>query len=218
MKTKKLIMSALFIALATILSLIKLLELPFGGSVTAASMLPIILIAYIFGTRYGVFAAFVYSLLQLGLGLATGIVSKMFLPGNEGMALYKAVLICVLDYILAGTAPGLGGVFKNKLGCASAEIALGAVFALFVCWIMHTLSGFIFYGAWAEWFFADETGLGQIAAVRPFCEWVMTNCGGAVPALLYSVIYNGAYMLPETVITALLSPVMLRAVKRSGVV
>ena len=45
-KTRKLVESAIMIALATVLSLLKLADLPYGGSVTLASMLPIALIAY----------------------------------------------------------------------------------------------------------------------------------------------------------------------------
>ena len=45
-KVVRLVESALLLALATVLSLIKVLDLPYGGSVTACSMLPILLIAY----------------------------------------------------------------------------------------------------------------------------------------------------------------------------
>ena len=45
--------SAVMIALATILSLFKLVDLPYGGSITLASMLPVLLIAYRYGTAWG---------------------------------------------------------------------------------------------------------------------------------------------------------------------
>ncbi len=217
MKTKKIIVSALFIAIATILSLIKLFELPFGGSVTVASMVPIVLIAYIYGTKWGLLSSFVYSIIQLIAGIATGIISKMFLPGDDQMLVWQAVSICILDYILAAFSLGLGGVFKGKFKHASTEIILGAILATFVCWVMHTVSGFIFYGAWAEWFFGDETGLAMISAAKPFCDWVMAHISGRSLALFYSVIYNGAYMLPETIITAVVSPIVYRAVKKAKI-
>lgn len=217
MKTKKIIVSALFIAIATILSFIKLFELPFGGSVTCASMVPIVLISYIYGTKWGLFSAFVHSLIQLTAGIATGIVSKMFLPGDEQMLLYQAISICLMDYILSAASLGLGGVFRGRLSHATAELVLGAILSCFVCWVMHTASGYIFYGAWADWFFGDSTGLSQIAAAKPLCDWVMANVGGRALALLYSVIYNAAYMLPETIITAALAPVLWRAVKKARV-
>ena len=60
MKSKRLVTTAMLLAIAVILSLIKVFELPFGGSVTAASMMPVILIAYIYGIKWGIFSAFVY--------------------------------------------------------------------------------------------------------------------------------------------------------------
>ena len=51
--TKKLALGAVCIALSSVLSLIKVVELPQGGSVTAASMLPIILFAYAYGAGPG---------------------------------------------------------------------------------------------------------------------------------------------------------------------
>ena len=46
--------SAIMIAAATILSMFKLVELPYGGSITLASMLPIVIIAYRYGTAWGI--------------------------------------------------------------------------------------------------------------------------------------------------------------------
>ena len=218
MKTKKLIISSLLIATATILSLLKLFELPFGGTITIASFVPIIIISYIYGIRWGLFSAFVYSLIQLVCGIGTGIVSKMFLPGEEQMLLWQAISICILDYLLAYLALGLGGILKNKLNSSTTEIILGSIIATALCWLMHTLSGFIFYGSWAEWFFSDSTGLSQIAITKQFCEWVLANISGKWLALFYSSIYNAAYMLPEMIITAIISPVIFQAIKRSKII
>ena len=54
-KTKKLVVSALMLALSFVLSLIKIYELPWGGSVTLFSMLPIILVGYMYGNTWGIF-------------------------------------------------------------------------------------------------------------------------------------------------------------------
>ena len=218
MKTKKIIISSLLIAIATILSLIKVFELPFGGTITIASMTPIVIISYIYGTKWGLFSAFVYSLIQLVCGIGTGIVSKMFLPGEEQMLLWQAISICILDYLFAYLALGFGGIFKGKLKSSSIEIILGSIVAITLCWAMHTLSGFIFYGSWAEWFFSDSTGLSQIAFTKPFCDFVITHISGSGLALFYSIIYNGAYMVPEMVITAITSPIVYQAVRRSRMI
>jgi len=212
--TKQLVVSALMIAIGTVLSMLKLFELPFGGTVTVASMVPVVLLGYIYGTRWGLFSAFIYSVLQLVLGVATGIVSTMFLPGEEQMALWMALSICILDYILAYVVLGFGGLFKGKLKSAGLEISLGAILSVFLRLVMHTISGFIFYGAWAEWFFSGEGGLADISFLSGFCTWVMENMQGKMLSFFYSLIYNAAYMLPELIITAIVAPVIYKAIKR----
>lgn len=212
--TKQLVVSALMIAIASVLSMLKLFELPFGGTVTVASMVPVVILGYLYGTRWGLFSAFIYSLLQLVLGVATGIVSTMFLPGEEQMPLWMALSICMLDYILAYVVLGFGGVFKGKLKREGIEISLGAIVAVFLRLVMHTISGFIFYGAWAEWFFSGEGGLADISFLSGFCTWVMENMQGSVLSLFYSIIYNSAYMLPELIITAIVAPIIYKAIKK----
>ena len=73
MKTKtnilRLTESAVMIALATVLSNIKFFEMPMGGSVTAFSMLPIVLIAYRYGLKWGLFTGGVYGVMQMLLGM-----------------------------------------------------------------------------------------------------------------------------------------------------
>ena len=66
----KLALSAIFVALATVLSLIKVVKMPLGGSVPVLSMLPIVMISVMLGLKWGFGSAFVYSLIQLVLGIA----------------------------------------------------------------------------------------------------------------------------------------------------
>ena len=60
--------SAVMIALATVLSFIKLLDLPYGGSITIGSMLPMIVIAYRYGIGRGMITGLVYSVIHLIYG------------------------------------------------------------------------------------------------------------------------------------------------------
>lgn len=214
-KTTKLVVSGMMISLGTILSLLKLYELPFGGTVTVASMVPVILVSYIYGVKWGMFTSLIYSLLQLICGVATGIVSRMFLPGDEQMVLSAAISICILDYILAYFVLGFGGMFKGKFKQKSTEIILGSAVAVTLRWVMHVISGYIFYGAWAEWFFGDVTGLAGIPAFEGICSWVMENVSGNALALLYSAVYNGAYMLPELIITMVFAPFIYSVLVRT---
>lgn len=215
MKTKKLVTTAMLMAFALILSLIQIFQLPFGGSITLVSMLPMAFVGYMYGTKWGVFAAFIYSVLQLITGMGT--VSAFFLPGDSQMALGNAVCICVIDYILAYTSLGFGGIFKNKLKSRTAEICFGSIVALMLRYIMHIISGAIFFGAWAEWFFADSSGLSQISAMSGFCDWVMKTMSGNALSIFYSIVYNGAYMIPEIVITALLAPIVYNVLQKSNI-
>ena len=176
MKTKKFVLTAMLIAVGTLLSFFQIIRLPFGGSVTLLSMMPVILIAWMYGTRWGVFSAFVYSVLQLVCGMGT--VSAFFLPGDSKMALGAALCVCILDYILAYTMLGFGGIFRDKIKNESLAISLGALVALTLRLVMHVISGAVFFGAWAEWFFADSSGLSQISIFKGFCDWVMQTFSG----------------------------------------
>ena len=216
MKTKRLVVSAMLIAIATVLSFIKIFELPFGGTVTAASMMPIVLISYFYGIRWGVLSSFLFSIIQLISGMGT--VSAFFLPGDSHMAAGAAIAVCFLDYILAYVVLGFAGIFRGKIKNQTFAIITGALLVCALRCLVHIVSGAIFFGTWAEWFFSDSTGLSQIKALEGFCLWVMENFKGPALAVFYSVIYNLAYMLPETVITSAAAPAVHKIIKNSNLV
>lgn len=200
--TVRLVESALLIAIAAVLELISKalgLELPFGGTITLASMFPIVLIAYKYGTKWGLLSGFTYSLVQMLLGAKT--VSAMFLPGDDQMALWQAICICLLDYVLAYTLLGLGGIFKGKFKKPAAELALGAFVALLLRYLVHIVSGAIFYGAYAEWFFTQE-GFYSIG------EKILGTFSGSSLAIAYSIFYNGLYMVPEIILTTVVAAIL----------
>ena len=200
--TVRLVESALLIAIAAVLELISKalgLELPFGGTITLASMFPIVLIAYKYGTKWGLLSGFTYSLVQMLLGAKT--VSAMFLPGDDQMVLWQAICICLLDYVLAYTLLGLGGIFKGKFKTPAAELALGAFVALLLRYLVHIVSGAIFYGAYAEWFFTQE-GFYSIG------EKILGTFSGSSLAIAYSIFYNGLYMVPEIILTTVVAAIL----------
>lgn len=208
-KTKKLITGAMLVAIATILSLISVFQLPFGGSVTAASMLPIVIAAYILGTKYGFICAFAFSIIQLIMGGKT--VSALFLPGDEQVPVITGILICLLDYIAAYTVIGIAGVFKGKFKNDYAGITVGAIVALALRYVVHIISGALFYGAWAEWFFSQD-GFYSIGSK------ILASFSGTALSVVYSVFYNGLYMIPEIIITAVLAPIVLKLIYKSSLV
>ena len=189
------IMIAFAVAISAICAAIPFLNLPFGGGFTIASMLPIILVAYMFGTKWGILTAFTYSIMQMLLGFNT--VSSFFLPGDSQMLWYRAIIVCLIDYVIAYTVLGLGGIFRKKFSPTKA-IVLGSVFAISLRYLAHIISGAIFFGSWAEWFFTQEG----------FYSWgqsILDTFSGGSLALIYSIIYNGTYMIPEIIITAIVA-------------
>ena len=209
MRTKKLVVSAMLIAVAAVLSIFQPFQLPFGGGITIASMMPIVLIAYCYGTRWGLLSALIFSLVQLLLGMKT--VTAFFLPGDSQMLVWQALCVCLLDYIAAYTVLGFGGIFKGKIKNDAAAICVGSVFALFLRYIVHIISGAIFFGAWAEWFFTQE-------GFYPIGAKIMAHCSGGMLALIYSIFYNGTYMIPEIIITAILTPIVYKALSAANLI
>ena len=203
---KRLTVSAMMLALATVLAIvcayIPFLNLPFGGGFTVASMLPIVIVAYMYGTKWGLFTSFCYALIQIILSLtqgAGGTVMALFLPESDSFMGYgAAVWIVLIDYIIAYTVLGLGGVFRNKISIKTLSLVVGVVLALFLRYVAHIVSGYIFYGAWAEWFFTQE-GFYAIGNV------ILNSMSGNLLSFVYSVFYNGLFMIPEIVITAIVA-------------
>ncbi len=201
-----LVESAMLLTLGAVLELVsKLLipEMPFGGQLTLASMLPIILISYRHGVRWGFFCGVAYSVLQMGLGIKT--VSAAFQPGyfGEGTLILNAIIMVLLDYLLAYTVLGLGGIFRNKIKNAGLSLMCGGIVATFGRYLVHVLSGYILFSGWAEWFFTQE---GFPAWGAKLCE----TLGAEMLGLTYSLVYNGMYMIPEIITTALAALLIAR--------
>ena len=151
-KTKILVEGAAMVALATVLSFIRVFKLPWGGSITLLSMLPIVLFSIRRGVKSGLVVSFVYALVQFFQGVLDGLFGWGLTPGM--------LIACILlDYVLAFFVLGLAGLFRKKsiVGWIGG-IAL-AVGLRFVC---HFLSGVVIWGSFGElWsgFSTDNTWL-----------------------------------------------------------
>lgn len=151
-KTKILVEGAAMVALATVLSFIRVFKLPWGGSITLLSMLPIVLFSIRRGVKNGCIVSFVYALVQFFQGVLDGLFGWGLTPGM--------LIACILlDYALAFFVLGLAGLFrKNGIAGWIGGIAL-AVGLRFVC---HFLSGVVIWGSFGElWsgFSTDNTWL-----------------------------------------------------------
>ena len=205
-KTKRLTESAMLLAVAIVLELVSKMfipEQPFGGQITLVSMLPVVLISYRHGLRWGFVASFAYALLEMALGAR--VVGAAFLPGyfGDGAMIGRAVLMCLLDYILAFTVLGLGGVFRNRIRKPGLSLMAGSLAALSARFLCHILSGYILFAGYAEWYFTQEG----------FPAWGTSLTQNLSPTALgwvYSIVYNGMYMVPEIIFTALAALLMAK--------
>ena len=197
-KTKRLTESAMLMAIAVVLELagrMLIPPMPFGGQLTLCSMLPMVLVSWRHGVRWGLTAGFGYALVQMALGAGT--VTAAFQPGyfGDGTMIGNALLMCLLDYVLAYTALGLGGCFRNRIKAKGPALMCGSLVALGCRYLAHIFSGYILFGGWAEWFFTQEG----------FPAWgagLVQNLSADLLGWVYSIVYNGMYMIPEMILTA----------------
>lgn len=178
-----LVEGAIMVALATVLSFIRLVKFPWGGSVTLLSMLPIVLFSLRRGVKKGLAVSFLFSLIQLFQGIMDGLL---------GWGLTPTMLIaCILlDYILAFTVLGFAGMLRKK---GVGGWLFGITFAIILRFACHFASGVIIwksYGALWGGFFTENS-------------------------VLYSLCYNGAYMLPELLSTMFVA-ILLFAIAKIG--
>ena len=132
-KTKRLTESAMLLAVAIVLELISKMiipEMPFGGQVTLVSMLPVVLISYRHGVKWGLVSGVTYAFLEMALGAKT--VAAAFQPGyfGDGVMILNAFIMCLLDYLVAFTGLGLGGCFRKKIANNGVGLMCGSLVAL----------------------------------------------------------------------------------------
>lgn len=127
-KIRRFAISALFVALAFVLSFVKIIHLPFGGSITLFSMLSISLPAYYFGVSYGFMASVTYSLLQL-------VVDPYVIHPLQ---------LC-LDYIFAFGCFGIVAFFRDKKN----GLQIGFVIACIIRFLSSSISGYVFFKEYA---------------------------------------------------------------------
>ena len=141
----KLTECAIMLALATVLSFIKIIQMPMGGSVTLCSMLPIMLIGIKHGNVTGAAVGFMYSLLQLLFDLPGGNVFYV------GMSAGVVIIIALFDYIVPFTFLGFAGTFR-KIKCKKVPMLgayVGVAVAVAVRFCCHFITGFTVWGQWA---------------------------------------------------------------------
>lgn len=140
---------ALAIAMAIVLNMFIVYRMPQGGSVTLASMVPLVLLALAYGPSVGLMAGFVFGLLDLLMG-----------------AYLVHPLQVLLDYPIPYMFIGLAGILPRHMN-------LGTIFAFFLRFVAHLISGVVFF--------------------------YMYTPEGMSP-LWYSTLYNGSFLLADMAI------------------
>lgn len=139
MSIRFIVEAGIMVALATILSYIKLYHMPQGGSVTAGSMVPIVLVGLRYGVKKGVLVGVLYGVLQSIL---------------EPYVVHPVQY--VLDYPLAFGLLGLSGVGKNIYSKVSQKglvhyvaIVCGVCLGIFGRFASHVTAGAVFFKEYA---------------------------------------------------------------------
>lgn len=184
---RSLVESAILVGIAFALSYVRV-SLPFGGSVTVLSMLPILLIGVRHGIKWGLGSGLVFAGLQM--------LQQFWAPPTPTFIYFFAVVM--LDYVVAFTVLGLSGLFRGK--------KWGLMYASLLClplrFLSHFASGVLVWGYWATYW--------------DFPNWLETFMAGrslfGVDAVVwfYSIIYNGLYMGPELVITTIAAAILCK--------
>ena len=180
----KLTECAVMLALSIALSFVKVWEMPMGGSVTLLSMLPVMLISVKYGIKGGLPIAFLNALFQLVMGVASG---NVFVYCTTAVM----VVVCVLfDYLLPFSVLGCAAMFRKPAAglrpknrkAADALLLAGFVIVIVCRFLCHFVTGFSIWGQWAP--------EGQ-------------------SKFIYSLLYNGQYMLPECIFTVIGAAVLI---------
>ena len=166
-KIRRLVESALMLALSTLLAEFAIIKFPFGGSVTIFSQVPMIFISYRYGIKWGAFT-----------GLCMGVIQMLFGMGNfayvSGIVAY--LILVFADYIIAFGALGFGGMFKNKIKNPGIALALGGGVVSVIRFLCHFISGVTIWGDYAE-------------GAQAVWEYSFTyNAGYMVPELIITVV------------------------------
>ena len=100
----------------------------------------------------------------------------------------------------------LGGIFRDKIKNPGTSLMCGSLVALGARYLSHILSGYLLFSGWAEWFFTQDG----------FPAWGAKLVESLSPVALgwvYSIVYNGFYMGPELILTAIAAQLIARIPK-----
>lgn len=162
--------AAICIALSFALSYVRIFKMPMGGSITFASMLPIMLFSYMYGARKGVVAGLIYGVLQ---------------AVQDPWILHPAQFL--MDYGTAFAAIGLTGCIKGFNlfnGKLRTQFTIGAVIAGVIRFISHFFAGAFAFASFGRGY-AEEFGISALN--NPYVYSLIYQCMYVIPEVIISV-------------------------------
>ncbi len=156
---KRIAFAGVTLGLSFVLSYVKFSPVTSGGSVTLASMVPLLIYAYVYGVADGLLVGLIFGLLN-------------FISGPWILT----PMTFVLDYLLAYGSIGLmgfaGKMFKNK-DSVTLQTLLGVLTVYLARFCFHLFSGFIYFAENSIWV--------------DFPEWALAN--GFIYSFIYQCLY-----------------------------
>ena len=168
---KRIAFAGVCVAMSFTLAVIKFSPIQYGGSITLASFVPIMLYAYVYGAADGFIVGLVHGLLNFV---------------EDPYILTPATFL--LDYLLAFASVGVMGFFgkmrRKEKGVL--PLVLGAVSVFAVRFVAHLCSGAIFFLEGAVWvdFPAWATANAFIYSFFYQCVYIPADCLIALLALV----------------------------------
>ena len=168
---RRLTWTSLLISMSLILSRIEIsVFFPTGGSVTLFSVVPLIMLSFKYGYKWGVVSGGTFGLIHL---LTTNL-------KFQGLNIFSIVCSVILDYILSYAVIGLASIFKfenqkkfkdvKKIKNTKKSLVFGTIFSFFLKFLIHLISGLIVF----------------CPVLKSFLK-----------TILYDIIYNMSYIIPE---------------------
>ncbi len=142
--TKRLVISAMFIAVSIVLNELTPIKLPVGGSVTPFSMVPLALLGWQYGLSWGLSCGATMGILDMVVG---GLENFSYVAGIPA---YLTLLF--FDYLVAYGVMGVSGILKGKLKNKTLEFAIGAGLACALRFICHFITGVTIWADYADGF------------------------------------------------------------------
>lgn len=172
---------AIMLAVSIVLSLLTPFQkiLPFGGSITLLSMLPVIMFSIRHGVKKGMTVSVLFAVFQF---LEGTVKDGLFAWGLTPLMLSACILF---DYLIPFSVLGAAGIFRNK---GKKGWIAGAVTVMLIRFFSHFLSGVVVFATSGK--------------IWDDINFIAKN------KYIYSLVYNAAFMVPEIILTTIAAAIL----------